>query len=366
MQRVLHIGCGAIGSHTALQLHHDIGFLLLCDFDQVSQENVGIADFTAEDVGRQKVNVLADRLRRRVPGLHVATLDADIALMSPGVVDSFDLITAAVDNDRAAYTICRLVALSARKPPVVFANCDPQTSAAQIRIFNFGVNAACLGCARPAARWQSPVASPYSCSHGGTRASTHAARFASALQLCVIADLLSDSRRAVERAGENLIVNPSAGVAVKSRFTVNEECPALYHVYARTFDNTIPLEWSVKETKLGQLLDIIRGQLGDDAFIELGERRCSDRFFCSRCRKEVSMLRFIDSPRLCDCGIPLTPVGETRRLGVSLRDTTLTNITLAQCGFPEGDVILAVNPDRYRYFSAPISEPCKRELIIEA
>jgi molybdopterin/thiamine biosynthesis adenylyltransferase len=370
-KRTLHIGCGAIGSHTVTRLCQDIDFLLLCDMDVVGPENLGIADFFPEDVGQRKVSVLANRLRAGRPSMHVAEIDGDVSRVSPEMIDSFDLISAAVDNDRAAFTICRIVAQSEKKPCVVFANCDPRSGSAQIRILNYNRNKACLGCARSHDRWDSPVSTPHSCARGGSRASGEAARFASALQVSVVSDLLQNDLRRNERAGENLILNP-AGAVLKSRLTFSEDCPAFYHVYVRRVDNTIHLEDSVKNMTVRTLLEITADQLGNDAFIELGERRCSDRFFCPACstsrvfdRTESSLLRLTDSNPLCSCGSLMIPVGDFRRLKASLRDSAITNVSLAQCGFPEGDLFLAATKNRYRYFATQISPACNHALMIE-
>ncbi len=370
-KRMLHIGCGAIGSHTVTRLPLTVDFLVLCDMDLVGYENVGIADFTPEEVGQRKVPVLANRIRTKRPELHVAEIDGDVSMISPAMIDSFDLISAAVDNDRAAFTICRIVAQSEKKPCVVFANCDPRSGSAQIRILNYNRNKACLGCARSHDRWDSPVSTPHSCARGGSRASGEAARFASALQVSVVSDLLQNDLRRDERAGENLIFNP-AGTVLKSRLTFSEDCPAFYHVYVRRFDNTIHMEHSVKDMTVRTLLELTADQLGDDAFIELGERRCSDRFFCPACstsrvfdRTESSMLRLTDSKPLCACGSLMIPVGDFRRLKVSLRDSTITNVSLGQCGFPEGDLFLAVAQGRCRYFATQISPACKHALMMD-
>lgn len=66
--RVHIIGCGAIGSHVAEQLvRYGITKITLYDFDTVESHNIANQIFTAEDIGRTKVQALADYLIRINP-----------------------------------------------------------------------------------------------------------------------------------------------------------------------------------------------------------------------------------------------------------------------------------------------------------
>ena len=362
-KNVLHIGCGAIGSHTAAGLPADVEFLLLCDKDYVAAGNVGIANVSSRDVGRRKVAVVSDHLRTHRPDMLVTELDADVSRISPGIVDSFDLVSAATDNDAAAYTICRIVSQSEKKPCIVFANCDPRSGAGQVRVLNFRASHACIGCARPRGRWEAPVSAPHSCTRGGPRASGEAARFASALQVNVIADLLRAPHRQEERAGESLIVNPTAGVALKARLSFSTTCPAFYHTFERRPDNTIQLGRSIHEILLQELFGIIAEMLGPDAFIELGDRRWSDHFFCAGCLTERAMLRLADEAPICQCGTGLTPIGAYHRILAGERRSDAAALTLSEFGLPEGDVVLGVGHGRYLYFATEISAACKEALL---
>ena len=57
------LGCGAIGSATALQLAR-MGAMDFClyDNDKVETPNIGVSQYEADDIGKQKVSALADKL----------------------------------------------------------------------------------------------------------------------------------------------------------------------------------------------------------------------------------------------------------------------------------------------------------------
>lgn len=362
--RLLLVGCGAIGSRTVSGLPEDVAYVGLCDMDVVGKENIGIADFMPADVGEKKVSVLATRIRQKYPLLRVTTFDCDVSMMGPAILDYFDTVSAAVDNDRAAYTICRIAAQSLTKPPVVFSNCDPRTGSGQVRIVNFRVNDACLGCNRTEERWEAPLSNSHGCARGAARASGHAAQLAAALQVNVLADIMNNPVHARERAGENLIVNPTAGVASKSRLTFNPDCPAFYHYYARTTDRTVAMARTVDQITLKEMLDTITHELGPHAFIELGERQCSDTFFCLGCRREVTMLRLCIPPPVCSCGMSLKPTNEFRRIKAALPLSVVSNVTLGQLGLPDGDVVLGIANESYLYFATEMSESRKATLMM--
>tara|TARA_R100000808_G_C2150099_1_gene158702 strand:- start:2930 stop:3604 length:675 start_codon:yes stop_codon:yes gene_type:complete len=63
-QYVYHIlGCGAIGSSAAVQLCRMGGEKFnLYDFDIVEEANIGVSEYTQNDIGEYKVNALEDRL----------------------------------------------------------------------------------------------------------------------------------------------------------------------------------------------------------------------------------------------------------------------------------------------------------------
>lgn len=67
-------GCGGLGSNAAVALARaGIGRLILADFDTVEVSNLNRQYYFQQDVGRLKVEVLAERLKEINPGIDVKT-----------------------------------------------------------------------------------------------------------------------------------------------------------------------------------------------------------------------------------------------------------------------------------------------------
>jgi hypothetical protein len=353
--RMLQVGCGAIGSYTALHVPPSVGHVVLCDNDIVTQGSINVASYSPVEIGKRKVDALAHRIQRERPSLKVTCLDMPVSRVSPAMIDTFDIVSAAVDNDMAAYTLSRIVALSKTQPSMIFANCDPQSGAGQIRIINYRSNRACIGCNRTHLRWEAPAASPHSCTNGARRATPEAAQFAAALEISALSDLLSAPDRQAERAGESLIINPRSGHVTRARMTFNNQCPAVYHVCLPDPQNVVYLNALHSALSLRQLLDEVAGLLGQTAVVDLGERWWSAYFSCPSCRKTLRAFRLVDAPPVCSCGNLMTPLDGARRLTMLHRNKRYADVMLSDAGFADGDMIAAVSPYGFRFFALDLS-----------
>lgn len=101
-RRVVVIGCGSLGSSLALRLAKaGVGRLDLVDHERLSWSNVGRHELGAEDVGRLKVEGLAERIRRQLPHLDVRPhpIDARGMMLSGGkVMEQADLVICATGS----------------------------------------------------------------------------------------------------------------------------------------------------------------------------------------------------------------------------------------------------------------------------
>ena len=98
---VLLAGAGNIGSFLApLLARAGVGLLRLVDRDRVEEKNLAGQDYDPEDVGRPKAEVLADRLRRRFPGLAVQAHAADLEDLPLGTFE-VDVLLGALDSRQA-------------------------------------------------------------------------------------------------------------------------------------------------------------------------------------------------------------------------------------------------------------------------
>lgn len=97
---VVVVGCGGTGSHVATQLAHlRVGSLTLIDDDVVETSNLSrIVGLGPLDVGRSKVEALAEQLRRIYPGCDVQTVQESVLDVDPDLYTNADLIVCATDG----------------------------------------------------------------------------------------------------------------------------------------------------------------------------------------------------------------------------------------------------------------------------
>lgn len=118
--RIMVVGCGALGNEVVKNLVlMGVQHLVIVDFDYVEPDNLSRSVwFTKEDaqVGRYKVEAMADRLRFLHPEIEVSTICGDIAYdVGLGLIRSMDVVIGCVDNRWARYCINRLC-MRAGKP----------------------------------------------------------------------------------------------------------------------------------------------------------------------------------------------------------------------------------------------------------
>lgn len=109
-------GNGSFAAETAVRL----GFrnLLLCDHDCVELRNIARQDYTMCDIGRDKTDALAQRLRAIAPDLQIATnADGITAENVASLVGQAQIVLDAIDNYRIKVVLSRAV-VAARVPKV--------------------------------------------------------------------------------------------------------------------------------------------------------------------------------------------------------------------------------------------------------
>ncbi|NDV63346.1 ThiF family adenylyltransferase [Puniceicoccales bacterium CK1056] len=143
---ILLIGVGGLGSLIALLLaRKGIGTLLLSDPDRISVSNLSRQLFSLSDVGKNKAECAAVRLKDHCVGgtqLIGSPLSIQELSENPMILPSFDVMICAVDNKSA-----RRAALSAglrANRPVLFVAVDYTAESFSVSIQEPGN--ACFGC----------------------------------------------------------------------------------------------------------------------------------------------------------------------------------------------------------------------------
>lgn len=119
----LIVGAGSVGSHLALLLvRAGVRRLRIVDFDRVSESNICRTAYRERDIGKPKVQALADLLREVRPDLEIATVDQSLSSIHDGELEGWiakaDLIAGTTDHPP---TQGRLGTLSYGSKPALFA-----------------------------------------------------------------------------------------------------------------------------------------------------------------------------------------------------------------------------------------------------
>lgn len=121
--KAIVVGVGSIGSAAALSLgDYEVRTVVLIDPDRLLPHNVARHRCGLEDIGRFKVDAVADLIRHRRPQSEVTSLRFDVIsdadLVRP-VLDDADVVICGVDGVAARQTVSHLCSMA--NVPVVFA-----------------------------------------------------------------------------------------------------------------------------------------------------------------------------------------------------------------------------------------------------
>jgi sulfur carrier protein ThiS adenylyltransferase len=118
------VGCGGLGSNAAaMLLRSGVGRLTLIDFDAVEEGNLNRQMFFRDQIGRPKVDALAETLRRIKPDAELSLvrecMDPDNLLPT---VEAADLVIEAVDRAEVKAMIVNVLTREAPGLPLVGAS----------------------------------------------------------------------------------------------------------------------------------------------------------------------------------------------------------------------------------------------------
>jgi len=93
-------GCGGLGSNVAVALTRaGVGHLILADFDKVEPSNLNRQSFFQRDIGRSKVEAIADQLRAIQAGIFLDLHDSEVTPENAAkIFGGADLLIEAFDD----------------------------------------------------------------------------------------------------------------------------------------------------------------------------------------------------------------------------------------------------------------------------
>ncbi len=123
-KKVILLGAGAIGGYAAKILSsHGAGWgargkLTICDHDKLSVENISRHVLGASQIGEEKAQALADRIRSDTPHLNVTAVTSRFS-EAYASLSNFDLVIDATGSSTVGVQIARMSALSEKTPPII-------------------------------------------------------------------------------------------------------------------------------------------------------------------------------------------------------------------------------------------------------
>ncbi|MFN7672456.1 MAG: ThiF family adenylyltransferase [Planctomycetota bacterium] len=124
--RVVVLGCGSVGSQVAVALAQaGVGRFVLVDPENLESANIGRHALGAEDLGKNKAEALAHRIRSRFP--HLRCVEArqskwdEAAKTDPSLFEPSDLIISAIGNWTSEASLNEWHIARLRPQPIVYA-----------------------------------------------------------------------------------------------------------------------------------------------------------------------------------------------------------------------------------------------------
>ncbi len=285
--KVVVIGAGALGNEVLKNLALlGVGNLFVADLDRIETSNLSRSIlFRERDNGRPKAEVAAEAVRDVYPGVNVHWFHGDVIYdLGLGVYRWADVVIAGLDTREARLAINRYC----WKTSTPWIDGATEVLQGVIRVF-IPPDGACYECTMSAADWE-VLNERRGC--GGLRNNgAPAVRIPTTpITASIIAAL--ECKEAVKilhgmesLSGQGLVFNGNVNESYTVRYSFNEECNS-----HETFDRVIPLDRSVVDTTLAELLRTAEAALGPGAVIEFNQDILT-AFSCPRCGTTEQVFR---------------------------------------------------------------------------
>jgi adenylyltransferase/sulfurtransferase len=335
--RVLLIGAGALGNEILKNLALlGIGRVFVADFDTVANSNLSRSIlFRAEDCGRRKVDVAAQRAVEIFPEMRVQPFHGNIVYdLGLGVYRWADVILAGMDNREARVAIN----LAAARTGKVWIDGAIERLDGVARVFH-PATGPCYECTMSDVDWKM-LEARRSCAlltrrdmeEGKVPTTPTTASVIAGIQCQEAVKLLHGLE---VLTGQGFVFDGTRHQSYVVSYPRKEDCAA------HDVDEPItPLTWSVADTPVGRLLDLVRSDLGSDAVIETNQDLLRS-LYCERCGEEealfVSLGRVTEAEGRC----PHCHEHRTPRIyhAIDGRDQALLDRRLGDIGIPPWDIV---------------------------
>jgi len=339
---------GNIGSHLVPQLGRmRLARLVLCEPDSYDRSNLATQDITTRDVGRLKVVVQRERLRRIDPDLEVVTHPVRFETLPIGWLRG-DVLLAALDSRGGRLRAGEAAALLGMR--WVDAGVRGDGLLARVSVFGTGSDAACLECAFGEDDYAAlqPI---YDCDGEArvapaTGAPASLGALAASLQALECGRLLSGDESGV---GREVLVDALHQTHYSTRLDRNPNC--------RFHHRALPVEPGVSVDDRLSLEQALRLHPGGGEAVGVVGHRFVIRLRCAACAREEPWLGLRRSPgsprrrcRKCRGELVATGFDTVERLQPTMVTERWLGQTLSRLGVRAGDVLAIVGPGGERYY----------------
>lgn len=277
---IMVVGAGAIGNELIKNLTLlGIGRILIYDMDSIENTNLTRSVlYRAKDVGRYKAEVAAERAREMNPDVKakafIANIIDDVGL---GVFRRMDVVLGGLDNREARLSINQSCYKVDR--PWIDGAIEALNGFARVFIPGQG---ACYECTMTETDWML-INKRKSCAlltheqmaSGKIPTTPTSSSIIAGIQVQEMLKLLHADRNLPTLAGKGYVFNGLTHDSYVVEYQRKEDC--MSH---DTYEKIVEKAWSVKTVTLKEILEEIRGELGERAVVDF-DRDIATRATCS-------------------------------------------------------------------------------------
>jgi adenylyltransferase/sulfurtransferase len=335
--RVVVIGAGALGNEILKNLALlGVGNVFMADLDTVANSNLSRSVlFRAEDCGRPKVDVACRRATEIYPELKTQSFHGNVVYdLGLGIYRWADVILGGLDNREARVAINR----SAARAGKLWIDGAIERLGGVARVFDPAVGP-CYECTMSDVDWKMLEArrscallSRQEMEEGKVPTTPTTASVIAGIQCQEAVKLLHGLE---VLSGQGFVFDGTRHESYVVRYTRNEDCPS-----HEADDRVEPLPWCAATTKVGQLLERARTDLGPDAVLEMNQDLLAS-LYCARCQEEEPMLSSLGKVTEAQGRCPRCQEHRAPRIFHTIDGSMpgLADRTLAEIGVPPWDVL---------------------------
>jgi adenylyltransferase/sulfurtransferase len=335
--RVLVIGAGALGNEILKDLALlGVGRVFVADRDRVENSNLSRSIlFRERDCGRPKAEVAAERAAEVYPEMRVRPFTGNVVYdLGQGVYRWADVIIGGLDNREARVAINQAAARAGK----VWIDGAIERLDGVARVFD-PATGPCYECTMGENDWKM-LEARRSCAllsrgemeQGKVPTTPTTAAIVAGIQVQEAVKYLHGLDTI---AGQGFVFDGTHHQSYLVRYTRKDDCPA-----HEADEDVESLPGGAADTRVGDLLERVRSDLGPEAVLETG-RDLLGSLRCERCREEEPVLaslgRVTEAQGRCPrCGQPRTP---SMFHTIDGRRPEILDSTIAAIGVPPWDVL---------------------------